>query len=980
MSSGGDEVGITIPVNLDDNVTGRLPRIERYVSQSQKRINNNAERMREKAARVAERLFKRQEQFERQQERTEMRAAVRRYRIQKRDQDRLQREQQRERRRIWREFEVEARREARAHEKAVAESKRQYMRDMAAFDKGRQAWFKSAERERRMDMSASIKLFRQKRRQEKMLASERFRQQERQDRLTIRRINRQDRDSARIAAQAQRNQARAAMQQQRAIARMGTFQRGAYYAGQGVLGLMGRGGGGGGGGRGTAGAAPGGGGGGRGRFSALGSLARGAGGMAAGAVGAAGRAVGGVAGAVGGGVRGAMSIPGIMAGYMGGQIIGGAITGPLKLAADMEQARISFEVLLGSAGSAQKMLEDLFKFSEETPFRFPEVRQAAQDILRWGFSAEQVLPYLQSWGAAAASTPEGEENLHRIVRAMGQMRVRGRAMAEELNQLMDAGVDAYGALTEAYGINKQELLKWMENGVVPATLRGKKLEGAIDIITKKLETRFGPMLKRQQQSLRGLFNTIQDVFQVRILLRWGEGLANGIRPRLQELQKWLSANEKTMDAIGKAFEDLGFTVSDFVAGNVEGMVRSLGRVLDSPEFKNAKTSGERGTILWKAITDAIDKARTDLWNELKTHLPWLQKLEDFVNKMGELIMAANTMKDKIGELKDDAINQLAGMDKTLAEFKTGAIAALEAIPGKFAEELAKLPGMIWQEFFDTITGKGKGRGGNPATGGDQPGNDPRDPFAGLPGAGNSYDGRVGGGQPNYQPPANWWAPLSTAQESAINAGRMQLHNRWYRNGSRLESAMDACVRFVETLFGTSGIYADPQAFRRAMTEEGRFHTSGGLSGAAAGSVVVFNNPDSKDKLGNIIGHMALMTEKGSLLHAQGGMIKETMPGTPLYDFYAGHYQGWAYPNYGTMAKFEVPDIANAPGMAVQAFASQIAAHVGSPGNINTGPITVNVNESMSPEEQVDDMARQLATRINQARQNRPPVTRSSGSW
>lgn len=81
--------------------------------------------------------------------------------------------------------------------------------------------------------------------------------------------------------------------------------------------------------------------------------------------------------------------------------------GGLKVAADAEQARVAFEVLMGSAERARKMLGDLARFAAETPFKLPEVVNTGRQLLDLGYANEKVMPTLKAIGdvAAGASVP-----------------------------------------------------------------------------------------------------------------------------------------------------------------------------------------------------------------------------------------------------------------------------------------------------------------------------------------------------------------------------------------------------------------------------------------------------------------------------------------------------------------------------------------------------------------------------------------------
>ncbi len=69
---------------------------------------------------------------------------------------------------------------------------------------------------------------------------------------------------------------------------------------------------------------------------------------------------------------------------------GGALASlawPVKLSADMEQASVAMEVFLGSASAARQMISSIELMAARTPFRFDELKDAANLLLGFGAQA-----------------------------------------------------------------------------------------------------------------------------------------------------------------------------------------------------------------------------------------------------------------------------------------------------------------------------------------------------------------------------------------------------------------------------------------------------------------------------------------------------------------------------------------------------------------------------------------------------------------
>lgn len=182
-------------------------------------------------------------------------------------------------------------------------------------------------------------------------------------------------------------------------------------------------------------------------------------------------------------------------------IVGGAGFG-LSLAGEAEQAQVAFRVLLGSASEAKALLEDLSEFSASTPFQFPDIRQAAQLLVAFGFSAEQVTTELQILGNLAAGTnqPIGE-----LAELIGKARVQNQIFSEDLNQLTGRGINILDGLAARFGVAASEVKKLAADGKIQfadiqAVLESMALGSG----------QFAGLMEQQAETLNGSWSTFRD--------------------------------------------------------------------------------------------------------------------------------------------------------------------------------------------------------------------------------------------------------------------------------------------------------------------------------------------------------------------------------------------------------------------------------------------------------------------------------------
>lgn len=343
----------------------------------------------------------------------------------------------------------------------------------------------------------------------------------------------------------------------------------------------------------------------------------------------------------------------------------------LKAAADFQQTRIAFEGMLGSADKAQGFLSDLRTFAAKTPFEFPGLANAARQLLGVGFATEDVIPTMTKLGNVAAALGVGEDAINSTVRALGQMKGKGKASAEELQQISEAipGFSAVGAIADDMGISVAEAFKLMEKGAIPA-------DQAITSILNGMEKFPGAAgaMDRQSKTLNGVISTLKDTFQ--------SALIDGIEPFLPAIAGGV---EKLGPLIGTTLNEGIGGLKSFVASfrAADGEITSSG----FPGFM------ERAGFVASQLVDKL-KGLPDAFGPIvdavvKSGL--IQGLRDAgVALGGALLDAAQTLGPKLAELAPVIAAVAAGIGEKL----TSAIQALAPVVPVVAEFVGKLIDLI----------------------------------------------------------------------------------------------------------------------------------------------------------------------------------------------------------------------------------------------------------------------------------------------
>lgn len=178
----------------------------------------------------------------------------------------------------------------------------------------------------------------------------------------------------------------------------------------------------------------------------------------------------------------------------------------LRTASAAETSEMALTTMLGSAEAARDMLDELASFAAHTPFELSGLTTAAQQLLAYGFTAEDVIPMLTAVGDATAALGTGQAGIESVTRALGQMQTRGKVSAEEMLQLTEAGIPAWEYLAEAIGTDTAGAMEAVSSGAVDA-------QTGIDALTAGMERDFGGMMESQSKTVAGLMSNLSDAIQ-----------------------------------------------------------------------------------------------------------------------------------------------------------------------------------------------------------------------------------------------------------------------------------------------------------------------------------------------------------------------------------------------------------------------------------------------------------------------------------
>lgn len=174
----------------------------------------------------------------------------------------------------------------------------------------------------------------------------------------------------------------------------------------------------------------------------------------------------------------------------------GAVIGSLgavkiaQVGAEFESLQISLNNVFGGMEGGKQAMDDILQFAQSTPFQIETVTKAFIALKSAGLEPNR--KQLQIF-ADTASTSVDQLGVFEALVRVTQRTVGGGLGLEELNMIMDRGVDVLGILKDELGLRKKDIQEF-----------GETAEGAariMEVLTKALGERFGGAMEAQMNSL-----------------------------------------------------------------------------------------------------------------------------------------------------------------------------------------------------------------------------------------------------------------------------------------------------------------------------------------------------------------------------------------------------------------------------------------------------------------------------------------------
>lgn len=271
-----------------------------------------------------------------------------------------------------------------------------------------------------------------------------------------------------------------------------------------------------------------------------------------------------------------------------GTILTAAVTAPLAIAgvkaarwasqtaANAEQVDIAFNTMLGPE-RAKKMIADLVEFAKTTPFEMAGLNKATQQMLAYGFAADDVIPMLTDVGNATAALGAGQQGIDAITRALGQMHGKGVAASQEMMQLTEVGIPAWDYLAKALHTDVAGAMDMVTKKAVSADV-------AIAAIRAGMQGDFGGLMIKQSRTLTGVLSnladaataTIMKMYQTDGYKKMTDALSKLADPIQKLVESLMPLFERGMEALAGMATNAANAINRMSASDIQTIAKSIG--------------------------------------------------------------------------------------------------------------------------------------------------------------------------------------------------------------------------------------------------------------------------------------------------------------------------------------------------------------------------------------------------------------------
>lgn len=398
----------------------------------------------------------------------------------------------------------------------------------------------------------------------------------------------------------------------------------------------------------------------------------------------------------------------------------------VKSAADLETLEVSFISLTGGAEQARDMVQQLNKFTAETPFQLEQVGKAARQLIAAGTGVEDVSNQLQFLGDIAATSGT---SIDEIAAIFAKVQAKGKVELENLNQLAERGIPIFTALSEATGLPAAKLgagavsVQQFNETLQSFAAEGGFAAGAMERLSQTVAGKFSTALDNAKQAAASLgaqllpliskaldrFTALAQQFTAldasvkQTILGVGAAVAS-FGPLLTILPKIVQAITLLSTPISGVVLAIGAIVTAVVLlyDDIRPILVQIANLFIQL-YNNIVPLRVVIAIVAKVFANAANIIKTAFMTVLNTFKTLLGTLNQLLQ--GDFSGAFDTLKEGMTNVAKDVINTAVDLGKDVAEGVHDAILA-EDLP-LLSDDVLPTRAEIQAKFKSLFAGTGK---------------------------------------------------------------------------------------------------------------------------------------------------------------------------------------------------------------------------------------------------------------------------------
>ena len=220
---------------------------------------------------------------------------------------------------------------------------------------------------------------------------------------------------------------------------------------------------------------------------------------------------------------------GPLAGVASGMAAISATRGIAQTGSEFEDLRDSLNTVFGSVEAGDKQFERILEFAQTTPFQIETITKAF--IALGAAGIEPTREMLQTFADTASTSVQQLEVFETLVR-ITQRSVSGGLNLEDLNQIMDKGIDVLGILRNELDLGKDDIAKF------GATAEGAQI--IMDALMKGMNQKFGGAMAAKMDNLSTKASNMEIAFKSLQNVIFEGGLGDALKNLTDRLTNFLN--------------------------------------------------------------------------------------------------------------------------------------------------------------------------------------------------------------------------------------------------------------------------------------------------------------------------------------------------------------------------------------------------------------------------------------------------------